>query len=324
MHIDEQAAAKLLAVSDNILIFCHRKPDGDTIGSAFALLRALELLGKTARIECADPLLTGCYAKIFGEYAPKPFDPAFIVAVYVADESLLGDVHKPYGGKINLCIDHHKSNRFYAAQTLLDADAAAAGEVVYHVVKALGVGCDAGISRDKSIADAVYTAISADTGCFRHANTTDRSLDIAAEMMRWGANSYRVNKLMFASKSHAQLAAEGFLLETLDYGLDGRYAQIYLPASIYRTYGVTKSDLDGVSAIPRTIEGVLAGVVIREKDDGTYRISMRTEDPIDASHICGEFGGGGHKNAAGCVMAGEPNAIKERLMEAVLWELNKI
>jgi len=315
MLIDEKAAAKMLAEQDNILIFCHKKPDGDTVGSAFALLHALELLGKTVRIECADPLLTGKLADILGPYEPKEFKPELLVAVDVADEYLLFGVHRPYGGKIHLSIDHHKSNKYYAAATVLDAGAAATAEIICRVVKELGV------TACKAVADAIYTGISTDTACFRHANTTSYTLEAAAEMMRWGADSYRINKLMYATKSRARLAAETFLMETLEFGLDGRYVQMFLPLNIYETYGVAEDDLDGVSALPRTIEGVIAGVTVRERDDGSFRVSMRTEDPIDASGVCGAFGGGGHKHAAGCVMAGGPSLIKERLMNEIIRQL---
>ncbi|MCL2057019.1 MAG: bifunctional oligoribonuclease/PAP phosphatase NrnA [Oscillospiraceae bacterium] len=311
MLIDDKTAAGLLEKHDKIVIFCHAKPDGDTVGSAFALLRALELLGKTARIECADPLLCGKLADIFAPYEPKSFTPEFLVAVDVADEKLLEGIHKPYGGEIGLCIDHHKSNTFFAKYTLLDIEAAAAAQIVFRVVGLLG------ITGDKPAADAAYTGISTDTACFRHANTTPEALCAAAQMMRWGADTYRINKLMYATKSRAQIAAEAFLLGSLEYDLDGRYAQIFLPLSIYKDYGVTEDELDGVSAIPRMVRGVLAGVTIREKEDGEFRVSMRTEDPLDAAGICAAFGGGGHKNAAGCTMQGGPSRIKELLMAEV-------
>jgi phosphoesterase RecJ-like protein len=318
MFVDEKTAAKLLAEQGDILIFAHRKPDGDTIGSAFGLMRALASLGKRVRVECADPMIVGRMEKIFGSYKPEDFAPAFFVAVDIADTGLLAGVHEPYGGRVDLCIDHHKSNSGYAEKTLLDAGAAATAEIVYRLVIELGA------KPTKEIADALYVGITSDTGCFRHANTTAETHEVAAELIRWGADVFAIDKLLYATKTRGRLAVDRFVLQTMEYHCDGRCALLYLPADVYTVYQVDEEDLDGVSAFPRTIEGVLVGVTVRDKGDGTFRISLRTGDPVDASKICAVFGGGGHKNAAGCIMSGELAAVKTRLMGAIHREMAEL
>jgi phosphoesterase RecJ-like protein len=318
MLVDEKTAATLLAEHDDILIFAHRKPDGDTIGSAFGLMRALAMLGKRVRVECADPMIVGRMEKILGSYTQEDFDPSYFVAVDVADEGLLAGVHKPYGGRVDLCIDHHKSNSGYADKTLLDAGAAATAEIVFRVVGELGA------KPSKEIADSLYVGITSDTGCFRHANTTAATHEVAAELIRWGADAFAIDKLLYATKTKGRLAVDRLILQTMEYHCDGRCAFFSLPADVYTAYQVAEEDLDGVSAFPRTIEGVLVGVTVRDQGDGQLRVSLRTGDPVDASRICALFGGGGHKNAAGCTIRGELVEVKTRLIEAVGREMAEL
>ncbi|MDL2232614.1 bifunctional oligoribonuclease/PAP phosphatase NrnA [Ruminococcaceae bacterium OttesenSCG-928-L11] len=317
MQIDAGAAATLLAEQDNIVIFCHRKPDGDTIGSGFALFHALEAMGKTVRIECADPINWGRFPQIFGDYAPKAFPASFLVAVDVADEGLLMDIHKPYNRQVDLCIDHHKSNSLFARHTVLDATCAAAAELIYRVVAELG------IAPNPKVATGVFTGITTDTGCFRHANVTPDTHRIAAEMLAWGADGHFINQLMFENKTKGRMQIDKLMMDTIEFHFADRCAVVFVPADLKERFHVTEEELDGISAFPRTIEGVLAGVTIRDKGDGSYRVSLRSRSPVDSSRICREFGGGGHTNAAGCTITGTPDEVKQRLLAVVEAELNR-
>lgn len=312
MTISPSTAAELLRGWDDIVILAHQKPDGDTLGSCFALLYALEALGKTARVECADGY-PARYHILYGNYAPKPFTPRFVVACDVASAELLGPLAEKYPS-VDLCIDHHKSNTLYAAHTLLDAAAAATAQAVYHVIAQWGLPPDA------RVATALYTGISTDTGCFRFANVTPETHLIAAELIKHGADHRAINKQMFDNKSRGRVAVEKFMYDTLEFYQDGRVALICLPADILERYGVTEEDLDGISAFPRRIEGVLCGITLREKQDGAMRVSLRCEPPLDASRICARFGGGGHTGAAGCTMAGPPEQARGLLLQAICEE----
>lgn len=316
MELTCELVAKLLLERDNIVIFAHRKPDGDTIGSCFGLYHALKGLGKRVRIECADPLIRGRFAKIFGSYQPETFEAAFLVAADVASEDLLSGVHLPYGRPVDVCIDHHKSNTFFALRTLLDPTAAATAEIALRVIQAMGV------KPDKNIANAIFTGLTTDTGCFKFSNTTAGTHMAAAEMLRWGADSAFINKLMFDTKSRGRLEVDKAMMDSLSYHFDGKCAVIFLPEDTAQRYGVTEEELDGISAFPRSIEGVLAGVTIREKGED-YRISLRTVSPMDASAVCSAFGGGGHSNAAGCTLSGTLEEAKEKILSAVEKEIAK-
>lgn len=312
MEINIKQAAGLLLDHDNILILSHRKPDGDTLGCGFGLLHALLAAGKKARVECADPF-PAKYHYFLGEdgqYIPAEFEPEFIVAVDVASTSLLGALESVYTS-IDLCIDHHKSNELFAKATLLDANSASCAEVIYHLLVEMGVKIGT-IS-----ANALYTGISTDTGCFKFRNTTASTHRTAAELIQLGADNAAINKAMFDTKSRGRVQVEMLAIQSMTFAFDGKCAVITLPADVAEKHNVSEDDLDGISALPRQIDGVLAGLTIRARADGTYRISFRCDQPVDASAIASEFGGGGHKGAAGCTMTGALEDVQALLLGAV-------
>lgn len=316
--IDVTTAAQRLLAQDNILILAHRRPDGDTLGSAFALLFALQRLGKTARVECADPIPEK-YSYFFstGEYLPEVFEEDYVVAVDTATTPLLGDLAKTYGETVDLAIDHHKSNSFFAKETLLNTQAPAAAQVVCQVIGAMGVSLDA------QIANPLYTGIVTDTGCFRYASVTPETMRTGALLMENGADHGMINRLMFETNTPGRLAVDKLVLESIQYYFDGLCATIFIAKDWKNTYGITDDDLSGIATLPRTIEGVLAGVTLREQGGNSFRISLRTTDPVDASKICEMFGGGGHANAAGCTIQGTEEQVKEKITRAVGLELER-
>jgi len=313
MLIDTSAACKLLIQNEDILILTHQCPDGDTLGSAFALLWALERLGKRARVENPDALPER-YRFIYGDYIPADFTPRFVVAVDTANPSLLGALEPVWDGRIDLCIDHHKENTINSRYKLLDSASPAAALLVYNIIKELGTGFD------PKIATAVFTGLSTDTGCFLFYNVTAGTHRAAAEMIDCGANHSLVNKLMFDTKSKARMELDKTVLETLEYHFGGRCACITVSEEATESLGITEAELDGISAIPRRIEGVIVGLTFREKPGGAYRVSVRTSGGLDASEICAVFGGGGHKNAGGCTITGTLAHVKE----VVLREIEKV
>lgn len=317
MLIDINSACKLLMEHDNILILAHQKPDGDTLGASFALMWALKSLGKRARVECSDDFPKR-YGFVFEGYEPDTgFDPEYTVAVDIADASLIGPDDMPYANKINLCIDHHKSNTMYAEKTLLDVKAAAVSETVYEVVAAMGAPID------RRIANAIFTGLATDTGCFKFSNVTAKSHYIASKLIEHGAEHAKINKLIFDTKSRGVLMIERLMIETTAFYYNDRCAVAVLPADVSDKFGVGEDGLDGISSFTARIEGVMAGLTIRAKPDDTYRVSVRTSSPVDASRICAAFGGGGHMNAAGCTLHGELSGVMNSLLTAVKGEFNR-
>lgn len=307
--MDTKQAGEKIFSRDNILILCHQNPDGDTLGSGFALLYALWNAGKAARLECSDPVPKSFAFLAPGREMPR-FEPEFIVAVDIADPQLFGKGLEHYRDRVDLCIDHHPSNTHYAAHTCLDAGAGATAEVILQLLR------DAGQPVTGEIANCVYTGLCTDTGCFRYSNVTPRTLRMAAEMLEAGADAAGINRRMFETKSRSRIAIEKDVLNTVRYYFDGRCALIYITREMLAATGADETELDGVSALPRQIEGVEAGVTLREKEGG-FKVSLRTAEYLDASLLCGRMGGGGHARAAGCFLEGPLEQCIARVVKEV-------
>jgi bifunctional oligoribonuclease and PAP phosphatase NrnA len=311
-----EKAAGMLKSAGNVLILTHKSPDGDTLGSGFALCRALLKLGKTTRVICADPFPKK-YNYLFEGIESRKFKPKFIVATDIATVELIGEGLAKYSDRVDLCIDHHQSNSGYAGFTVVDPAAAATCEIMAEIIDLLDVEID------KNIADCLYTGIATDSGCFRYSNTTPRTLRCAAAMIEKGADSVRLNKMLFETNSRARIEMERMALESLEYYFDGRAALITLTKAMNEKAGVTESETDGIPSIPARIEGVDAGITVKEKGDGVYKISLRTGAALNASDICAKLGGGGHAAAAGCSVNGSLEEVKSTILKAVQEEIEK-
>lgn len=307
-------AARLLKENDRFLILTHQSPDGDTLGSGFALFRILSKLGKKARVVCGDAIHKK-YSFLYEGIAFEEFEPEFLVTVDVADPVLLGGKYSHLADKVDLNIDHHTSNRLFARKTLLE-DSAATAELIYELAKELKV------ELDKDIAMAIYTGIATDTGCFKFSNTTAKSHLYAAELFDMGIDAAMINNLMFETKSKERLELERKAYEHLEYFFDGRCAVVSIFYDMIDGLGVDEGDLDGLASIPRQIEGVDVGVTIRERQPGIYKISVRTSDSLDASEICAKLGGGGHIRAAGCTVNGSYQQAKDMILSAIDGAMN--
>lgn len=305
-----ESAAKMLLSKDKILILTHRSPDGDTIGSGYALAMALRKLGKSVKVDCTDPFPEK-YSYFTDKLEKLEFDEEFVVSVDIADTKLLGEKLSDYADKIDLCIDHHGSNTKYAKEYYVEASAAAAAQVIAKLIRLMNV------EFDKDIANAIYTGITTDTGCFRYTNVTAETHRIAADMIDCGAESGMINRLMFETKSRSRLEIERRVMDSIQFYLDGRCAIAYATIDMMKESGAVDSDMEGVSSLPRQIEGVMAGITLREKNNGKFKVSVRTTDELDASAICANFGGGGHKAAAGCMITGTLNEAIEQIIEVV-------
>ncbi len=307
--ITVQEAAARLAAHDRIRVLTHQSPDGDTLGCAGALCLGLRALGKQAQFVCADPV-PGKYQSMLAPLTVQTFDPDFVVAVDLADPQLLGTLREQYEFAADLGIDHHGSNTGWTRESLVDASAAAACELIAQVLHALGVP----LNRD--IANCLYTGLCTDTGCFRYSNTTPRTLRLAADLMEAGADAAAINMQMFEIKTPSRLAIERMALDGLQYAYGGRVAVMRLSLDMIAASGATDSDLDGLAPIPRNIAGVDIGLTVRERAPGDYKVSVRTTESVDASALCRTLGGGGHVRAAGCRLSGSCDDVVQRLLAA--------
>lgn len=311
MDITLKEAAQRLLAADDILILSHQSPDGDTLGCASALLRGLQSLGKKVRFLCSDPVPKK-FAYLFAGTEQQEFSTKFVVSVDIADRQLFGKALAEYVERVDLCLDHHGTNGDFAKERYVDAKAAAACEIVFQVLKEMQVA----ISRE--MADCLFTGLSTDTGCFRYGNVTPRTHRIAAELIELGAHAADINREMFDTKSRTRVAVEKYALQSMTFHFDGKCAVLFIPLSMVQELSAEEGDLDGIAAMPRQVEGVLAGVTVREKPDGTLKVSLRTNQPLNAADICGVFGGGGHAAAAGCAFTGKSfEEVKTLLLEEI-------
>ncbi len=278
---------------DSFLILTHHRPDGDTLGSAAFLCRALRSLGKTAHI-LANPEITPKYAALHEGLTKTQADEGdTLLCVDVASSNMLPKDTLPLLDRIALRIDHHGSATGFTPLALVEPDAGACGEILYDIALELGV------TLDKAMALALYTAVSTDTGCFRYANTTAHSFRTAAACADTGADLHSLNQLYFETNTLAKLRLQGWMAENTRIFAGGKLAVCALPQQIEQALGVTEDDMDNISGFPRSIEGVKMAATLRQTNDGKVKLSVRAVPGYDASAVCAKFGGGGHKGAAG-------------------------
>ena len=300
--------ADFLISHNNFEILTHAYPDGDTLGSGYALCLALQQLGKNARVITTN--LPHNFEFLTDSIKEQTFDAETIVSTDVADEKLLGSNKEKYSGKIDLCIDHHITNKVETDLKFVDETAAANSEIIYRLLLAMEVKIT------KQIANCLYTGISTDTGCFRYTNTTSNTLRTAADLMDIGCDTAYINKVMFETKTKAKIRLERAVYDTMLYCAGGKCAIIYTTLDMQKGLNIGDSELEGLASIPRQIEGVLIGITMREKEGGVFKISVRTNGNVNAADFCSNFGGGGHSAAAGCSIEGSLDEVRTMLVAA--------
>ena len=300
--------AAFLRERDCFDILTHDYPDGDTLGSGFALCLALQQMGKKARV--ITTFLPKDFVFLTNEIREQDFETQTVVTVDVADVRLLGKNRAAYEGRIDLCIDHHMTNVVDAPLRLVDGHAAANCAILYKLFREMG------ITWTRAIANCLYTGISTDTGCFRYTNTTAETLRIGADISDSGCDTAYINKVMFETKTKKKLALEREVYDTIEYCFDDRCAIIAVTCDMQRSIGVSDGELEGLASIPRQIEGVEIGITLREKAPGEFKVSVRTNGQVSASALCATLGGGGHSAAAGCTVKGTLDEAKAQLKAA--------
>ncbi|MBQ1340125.1 MAG: DHH family phosphoesterase [Ruminococcus sp.] len=292
------------------VIVIHQNPDGDCIGAGFGLKDILAELGVRSRVVCHDEIPSR-YDFITSVGLGEEFAPQTVIAVDIADNKLMGRYNEVYGERVQLCIDHHISNKDYAEKTLLRGNAAAACEVIYDLAKYMGVKIT------EHCATCLYTGIATDSGCFKYDCTTPRSHEIAAEMMRcYNINFARINRYMFDVKSAGRMKLESKITEIMETYLGGKLNIITVTKQIAEDMGIDMDELEGFAPITIQLEKSEVGIFIRERDND-FKCSFRSANDVNVSQICQTLGGGGHAKAAGCSMTGELSDIKKQLIEAV-------
>ena len=315
-HLSIRKTVRFLKKHDNYVILTHASPDGDTLGAAYALYYGLKETGKSACVVCPD-VIPSKYSYFAVKTDHIESDNPTVVAVDVADEKLLGDLANTFGGKVKLNIDHHISNTEYAENLLLDADACATCEIMYELLVKMRVNIN------DVTAKALYTGIATDTGCFKYSNVTAKTHLIISELYDYNIDAAEINRLMFDTKSKKLLQLERMVLDTAEYHFDDKCIVLSVTAEMQEETGCSGTELEGIAVISRSVEGVLAGITIKQTDDKEFKISLRTFAPLDASEICKNLGGGGHKGAAGVTLWGTLAEVKKAILSEVEKSLEK-
>lgn len=302
--------AGFLKKHNNYVILTHASPDGDTLGSAYALYYGLNEIGKVACVLCPDVI-----PKKYDYFARKTDhiskENMTVVAVDVADKKLLGAFEEEFGDKVQLDIDHHISNVRFAQNLYLDPNAAATAECIFDLLKQMKVNIN------NITAKALYTGLATDTGCFKYSNVTAKTHMIAAQLYEYEINAPEINRLMFDTKSKKLLELERMVLDAAEFHFDNKCMLLPVTAEMQKTTGCSGTELEGIAVISRSVEGVIAGITIKQCDTDEYKISLRTYEPLDASLICKKIGGGGHKAAAGANLKGSLDEVKQKVLDAV-------
>ncbi len=291
---------RLISEADNILVATHKNPDGDAIGSLLGLSGILQLMGKAHVTYCPDGIphtlafLPGAQDITRALEPDAEFDVTILLDT--ADETLFpSDFPEPQGRGTFVVIDHHAAHK-EMGDLVIRREVSAVGELLFDLSRELVWPID------RDVAECFYTSIVADTGSFRYSSTTPDTLRVAAELLFEGARPWVVATNLFESftPSRQQLLAK--VLGTLEISEDGSFAQMYSTPKMLEEAGAVRADLDGMINFGRSIVGVEMAAMFRIEKEGNIKVSFRSKGRIDVSALAGQFGGGGHKNAAGCTI----------------------
>jgi len=318
-----QQIGELLHSHQSFVLLSHVRPDGDAIGSQLALGYALLAAGKSVRMINDDGVPENL-AFMAGSEAIKtppaePLDVEIAIALDTATKPRLGEksLKAASKAKIWINIDHHISNPKYGDFNLIDAASPATGQIVYQLIIALGLPMPA------ESRDAIYVAVSTDTGSFQYPSTTAITYDLAADLIRRGLDVGTINSNTYDNFPYRRVELMRALLNTLERTPDGLVAHWEMNDQTRIDLALTPDDSEGLIDIIRAIRGVQVAVFFEELADGKIRVSMRSKDRrYNVCEIAMEFGGGGHALAAGIRMAGPLESAKSLVLEAIQHRIN--
>jgi bifunctional oligoribonuclease and PAP phosphatase NrnA len=303
---------ELIMHGQDFLVTTHIDPDGDAIGSSFAFAFALEKLGKNATVYFHDQV------PYRYEFLPAPrithtMPHGVFDAVFVLDCGSLfrvGKAHKDIALiKPLINIDHHDTNDSFGTINYVDNTASSTGEIIYRLLKYLKVEID------KGIADNIYTAVFTDTGSLRYENTSLSAYRTCEEMLKAGTNPSQVAMMVYESHPKERFVLLGEVLRTL--ATYDNVVMAYVTGDMFEKTGTTSEFVDGFVEFIKEIRGIEVAVLMRELKKDLYKISMRGKGTVDVAAVCNTFGGGGHRNAAGCRIEGTIEGVRQKLLDAL-------
>ncbi|HEY0546019.1 MAG TPA: bifunctional oligoribonuclease/PAP phosphatase NrnA [Pyrinomonadaceae bacterium] len=305
---------ELIESKQRFAITSHIRPDGDGLGSSLGLYWLLRALGKEAEVITHDPV-PQAYRELPGAKdirvvpdVDEKYDAVFVIECSDISRPGLLDLDKQF--VVN--IDHHATSALFGDINWIDATASAVGEMIYNLCKAIGVRVT------KEIAECVYTALVTDTGSFHYSNTTERTFKVASELVKAGVKPAKVTQNVFSSYAWSKLQLLSQVLATAKRDPSGRVAWMRQTLEMQEQAGASEEDGDGFVNYPLTVGEVEAVAFLKETEPGIYRTSLRSKGDINVARIAERFGGGGHRNAAGCTLRGDWDEAERTVVQMII------
>src|SRR5580765_4260095 len=301
---------ELIEKKDRFAITSHVRPDGDSLGSSLGLYWLLRGLEKDVEVIMRDAAphsyrqLPGADAIRVTPSIDRPYDAVFVVECSDIDRPGLIDLEKQF--VVN--IDHHSTTELFGAINWIDPTASAVGEMIYNLCKATGVRVTL------EIAEGVYTALLTDTGSFHYSNTTERTFKIASELVRIGVRPAKTAEAIFASYQWPKIGLLSHVLATARRDPTGHVAWMWQTLAMQEQTQAAEEDADGFVNYPLAVGEVEATALFKETAPGIYRTSLRSKGDVNVARIAEQFGGGGHRNAAGCTLKGNCDQIEQQIV----------
>ena len=312
MTLDE--ILKQIQKAEKIVILTHESPDGDAVGSSLAMKLILEKLEKNADVIIPE------YSRLFN-FLPSAEDimidseiKNYDLAISVDCATLKRMAKKEYfeNAKSTIVIDHHGSNTMYGDLNYVNPASPACCEVIAGMVKSYEIDIT------KDIGTCLMTGIITDTGGFRHVGITPETFEFTADLIRLGVDVPDIYKRTLNTKTRANFELTKKVMDRMEILEDGKVSFTYMDKKDEEEVGAEPGDHEGLVEIGRDIEGVEVSIFIRQKEnEEAYKISMRSGNKVNVSDICFLFGGGGHPRAAGALIQGNVEQVKEKLMKEV-------
>jgi len=301
---------ELVEKKDRFAITSHVRPDGDSLGSSLGLYWLLRALDKDVEVTMRDvaphayQLLPGADAIRVTPSVDRPYDAVFVIECSDIDRPGLIDLEKQF--VVN--IDHHSTTALFGAINWIDSTASAVGEMIYNLCKATGVRVT------KEIAECVYTALLTDTGSFHYSNTTERTFKIASELVRTGVKPAKTAEAIFGSYQWPKIELLSLVLATAKRDETGHIAWMEQTLEMQEQTRASEEDADGFVNYPLSVEEIEATALFKECSPGVYRTSLRSKGDVNVAKVAEQFGGGGHRNAAGCTLKGNLESIERQVV----------
>ena len=302
--------------SEEIAILPHISADGDALGSSLAMALAMKTLGKKVKV-ILDEDIPQLYGFLPGRhlsevYTGKEKKYETVVALDTGDIGRLGNRLEIFeSAKVTINIDHHNTNSEFAFHHYVSTDSAAGGEIIYKLVKMMGV------NPDQDIATCLYVAIVTDTGGFRYSNTTSLTHQIISDLIKVGVNVAEISQFVFDTTSYEKVMLMGSAIQALELLEKGEVAFISLTNDIIKLTGAKEEECDGIVNLGRNIRGVKVAAMLRQLENGEIKVNLRSSSDLDVSAIASAYSGGGHKKAAGYTTKGSLNNAKKQLLDDI-------